>query len=262
VTTSELVRGEVAAQIRALVLRYGLSGAAASRLEVLLWMLADDPLASTTIRDPLRIVEDHLADSLVALELRQLRSASSVVDLGSGVGLPGLALAIALPEARFALVESAARKCAFLERLVAATEASNVEVVNVRAEAWPEGLGRFDLATARALAPLDVVAEYAAPLLRRGGTLLAWRGQREPGDEEAADRAAAVLGMRPLETVPVQPYSGARNRHLTLMLKEVETPPGFPRRPGIARKRPLGDPRRRAERETSTPQDASSARDV
>jgi 16S rRNA (guanine527-N7)-methyltransferase len=163
-----------------------------------------------------------------------------VADLGSGAGVPGLPLAIALPGAGFALVESAARKCAFLERAVAQCEVTNARVVHARAEAWPEGIEAFDLVTARALAPLEVVVEYAAPLLTVGGTLVAWRGRRDPLAEETAGRAAADVGLEPGEIRRVQPYREAQSRYLHLMSKVMATPTGFPRRPGMALKRPLG----------------------
>lgn len=203
-------------------------------------MLAEDPLAPTAVRDPRRVFEDHLADSLVALELDVVRSARRVADLGSGAGVPGLPLAIALPAADVALVESAARKCAFLERAVERCRVANARVVHARAEGWPEGLASFDLVTARALAPLEVVVEYAAPLLVVGGTMVAWRGRRDPVADEVAARAAAEVGLEPAGVVAVKPYPAAQNRHLYLMSKVMETPLGFPRRPGMALKRPLG----------------------
>lgn len=226
--------------MEALAERHLLPPHAADRLEALLWLLAEDPLAPTTIRDPWRIAEDHLADSLVAVEIPQIRSASRIVDLGSGAGLPGLPLAFALPEAVFVLIESSSRKCAFLERAIRATGVANAEVVQARAESYPDGLASFDAATARALAPLNVVAEYAAPLLREGGSLIAWRGRRDPEAETTAARACELLGMETGRTIPVQPYPTARNRHLSLMSKVKPTPPEFPRRPGVASKRPLG----------------------
>ena len=86
-----------------------------------------------------------------------------------------------------------------------------------------------------------MVAEYAAPLLAVGGTLVAWRGRRDPAAEDAAAvRAAELLGFELSEPVQVHPYPGAKHRHLQLMLKVRETPAGFPRRPGMARKTPLG----------------------
>jgi len=220
--------------------RYGLSAEAAAQLQALHRLLVEDPLAPTAVRDPAKAIDDHLADSLVGLELEPVRSAPNLADLGSGAGLPGLPLAIALPGTGVALVESNSRRCAFLERAVAATRTTNARVVNVRAESWPEGLGAFDVITARALAPLPVVVEYAAPLLMVGGLLVAWRGRRNPADEAAAARAAEHLGLEPIEIRHMQPFTGAEHRYLHLMSKVTETPRGFPRRPGMALKRPLG----------------------
>jgi 16S rRNA (guanine527-N7)-methyltransferase len=226
--------------IAALVERYGLPEPASDQLRSLLRMLIDDPLAPTAVRDPAKAVDDHFADSLVALDLVQVRSATAIADLGAGAGLPGLPLAIGLPQSDVALVESSARKCEFIERAVTECRLRNAEVVNARAEAWSDGLERFDLVTARAVAPLEVVVEYAAPLLRIGGTLVAWRGRREPETEAAAARVANQLGLEPVEIRPVRPYPGVRRRHLHLMSKVMDTPRGFPRRSGMAVKRPLG----------------------
>ncbi len=187
------------------------------------------------------MLRDHLADALVALELPEVRSASTVADLGAGAGVPGLPLAIARPEATVFLVESNRRKCAFIARAAEAAGVLNAVVVVERAEAWTDGLGRLDLVTARALAPVSVVAEYAAPLLRLGGALVAWRGRIDSGEERAACAAASELGLRYGQPRRVEPYPGAAHRHLQLMVKTEPTPPHFPRRPGMARKRPLGE---------------------
>jgi 16S rRNA (guanine527-N7)-methyltransferase len=227
-------------QVLALAERYRLPASSARQLAALLDLVVADAHAPTTVRAAPKVLDDHLADSLVALELEPTRSASRLADLGAGAGFPGLPLAIALAHAEIALVESSARKCAFIERAARACELANVTVVHERAEAWSEGLDRFDLVTARALAPLPVVAEYAAPLLRIGGALIVWRGRRDPADEAAGARAAAELGLEPQLPVRVEPYVGAEHRHLQLMLKVAPTPPAFPRRPGMARKRPLG----------------------
>ncbi len=224
----------------ALAERYRLRRRAVTQLLAFHRLLVEDPLAPTAIRDPLKAVDDHLADSLVGLEFEPIRAARRLADLGSGAGLPGLPLAIALPDASVALVESASRRSAFLERAVAASEATNAVVVNTRAETWPEGLAAFDVVSARALAPLPVVVEYAAPLLVVGGTLVAWRGRRNPRDEDAAARAAAQLGLEPTEIRHMQPFPRAEHRYLHLMSKVMDTPSGFPRRAGMALKRPLG----------------------
>ena len=137
------------------------------------------------------------------------------------------------------LVESNGRKCAFLGRASEACGLSNVEVVHARAEEWSAGMGRCDLVTARALSSLAVVAEYAAPLLADGGALVAWRGKRDPADEASAARAAAELGLQPGAPLAVTPYPGALHRHLHVLVKVAPTPARFPRRAGMARKRPL-----------------------
>lgn len=229
-----------AAALQNLGERYGLTEGTVERLRLLADLLVRDPLAPTSVRNLAKVIDDHVADSLVALELEAVRAAQEVADVGSGAGLPGLPLAVARPEACFALVESALRKCAFIERAARECDVGNARAVNARAETWPEGLGRFDLVTARALAPLSVVAEYAAPLLRIGGSAVVWRGRREPADEAAAAAACRQLGLEVGEIRAVRPYPTAEHRHLHLMSKVMETPSGFPRRPGMAVKRPLG----------------------
>ena len=93
--------------------------------------------------------------------------------------------------------------------------------------------------TARALGPLVVLVEYAAPLLAHGGVVICWKGARD-GDEEAAGaEAAARTGLAPDAVLEVEPYRGSRNRHLHVYRKTGPTPPEFPRRPGMATKRPL-----------------------
>jgi 16S rRNA (guanine527-N7)-methyltransferase len=131
------------------------------------------------------------------------------------------------------------RKCAFLTAAVSQLGLGNVEVVDARAEAWPEGIGAHDLVVARALAPLPVLVEYAAPLLELGGALVAWKGRREAAEEGDGAAAAEALGMSAPEPLSVQPFEGARDRHLYLSSKVSPTPAGYPRRPGIARKRPI-----------------------
>lgn len=226
----------IESQLSALGARYGLPAEAIERLHRLLRILTEDPLAPTAVHDPIKAIDDHLADSLVALEVAQIRAAGTVADLGSGAGVPGLPLAIALPGTGFSLVESSARKCEFIRRTADACELRNVEVVSSRIEQWS---ALVDVVTARALAPLEVVVEYAAPLLRIGGSLVVWRGRRDPAAEAAATKAAQIVGMEPGEIRTVKPYPAARSRHLHLMSKVMETPDRFPRRPGIALKRPL-----------------------
>jgi 16S rRNA (guanine527-N7)-methyltransferase len=229
---------EVAHRLAELADRYGLRAAAADRLGLLLDLVAAERSSITAVRDPAHGVDVHVADSLVALELPEVRDARRIADLGSGGGFPGLVLAIALPDARVALVESVGRKVDFLRGAIGRLELANVEAIHARAEAWPEGIGGQDLVTARALAPLPVLVEYAAPLLTVGGSLVAWKGARDHAEETDGRAAAAALRMEEPVVRPVAPFRAARERHLYLSSKVSATPAGYPRRPGMARKRP------------------------
>ena len=233
------VEGDVGARLAELAARYGLPEVAADRLAALLALVAAEPASITTVRDPAEGADAHVADSLVALDLPVVRAARRVADLGSGGGFPGLVLAIARPAAHVALVESVGRKCAFLTGAVSELGLGNVEVVHGRAEAWPEGIGAHDLVVARALAPLAVLVEYAAPLLEVGGALVAWKGRPDPAEEADGAAAAQAVGMSAPEAISVQPFRQPRERHLYLTSKVSPTPARFPRRPGMARKRPI-----------------------
>ncbi len=232
--------------LAALVERYELEAEVASRLALLLEALAAEADPPTTVRAPSEALDVHVADSLSGLELEPLRSARRVADLGAGAGFPGLVLALALPLAQVDLVESAARKTAVIERLALAARVENARVVTARAEEWaaaPPALGggreAYDVVTARALAPLAVIVEYAAPLLVDQGVLVAWKGARDEDEERAGAAAAERAGMRAEEVRHVVPFAAAQHRHLHLLRKVAPTPPGLPRRPGMARKRPL-----------------------
>lgn len=227
------------APLAALAAQWGLSRAQRTQLARLLALLADDPYAPTTVRDPAEAVGVHIADSLTALDLAPVRAARRIADLGSGAGFPGLPLAIALPHARVSLLESSSRKCRFLEGARDASEAANAEVVCGRAETWTAGRQAHDLIVARAVGPAPVVAEYAAPLLAPGGALVDWRGATSLTEDRAALAAAAMLGLHREAVRPTQPYAAARHLHLHVYVKVRDTPLRYPRRAGIARKRPL-----------------------
>jgi 16S rRNA (guanine527-N7)-methyltransferase len=217
------------------------------QLERLLDALAREPDPHTTISDPGAAVEAHVADSLSGLEVGEMRSAGRIADVGAGAGFPGLVLAIALPSASVDLIEAARRKAAVIDRLRQAASVENARSVVARAEEWactPPAVGggreRYDLVTARAVAPLAVLVEYAAPLLRPAGVLAAWKGVRDPAEEGLGRGAADEVGMALEEVLRVEPFAGARHRHLHVYRKVAPTPERFPRRPGMAAKRPLG----------------------
>ena len=221
---------------------HGLSADQAAALVRTLAALAAEPDPPTKIVAARDALGGHLADSLAGLAVPALRSATRIADLGAGAGFPGLALAIALPSAHVDLVEASARRCAVVERLIAAAGIANARVVSRRAEelAATEGRAAYAAVTARALAALPVLVEYAAPLLGDGGVLVAWKGRRQADEERAGERAAEEMGLTLSRVLAVTPFAGAHSRHLHVFTKTAPTPGRFPRRPGIAVKRPLG----------------------
>jgi 16S rRNA (guanine527-N7)-methyltransferase len=224
-------------RLAGLAQRWALPTAAPDQLRTILDLVQAEPTSITTVRDPERGVDIHVSDSLAGLAVPALREARSIADLGSGGGFPGLALAVALPDAEVTLVESVGKKTKFLRRAADAAGLHNVRIVNARAEAWRDGLATQDIVTARALGPLNVVVEYAAPLLREGGSFVAWKGKRDPSAEADGLMAAEIVGLEDAEPIPVDSLYG--DRHLYVYLKVRETPAEFPRREGMARKRPL-----------------------
>jgi 16S rRNA (guanine527-N7)-methyltransferase len=184
----------------------------------------------------------HVADSLSGLEFDALREATTIADVGSGAGFPGLVLAVALPGARVDLIESVGRKCEFIQRAVDAAGIANARVINARSEELAAGEGReaYAAVTARAVGRLSTLAELASPLLTDNGVLVAWKGKRNVDEETQLGNAAAELAMRPEEIRHVGPYAGSEHRHLYLLRKAGPTPAELPRRAGMAKKRPRG----------------------
>jgi len=176
----------------------------------------------TSIRDRAEAWRVHVDESLDALEVVR-RFEGPIVDVGSGGGAPGVPLAAALPERQVTLLEANGRKCAFLRD--AAQVFPNVTVVQGRAE--EQETDRFGVAVAKALAPPAVAAEWCLPLVAPGGAVILYVG---PTAEAAGvSRVSERIGGGVVEQVP----------GLLVLPKLEPTPPGFPRRPGMAKKRPL-----------------------
>jgi 16S rRNA (guanine527-N7)-methyltransferase len=176
----------------------------------------------TSIRDPAEARRVHVDESLAGLKaVRQFEG--PIVDVGSGGGAPGIPLAVALPERQVALLEANGRKCSFLRE--AARSFPNVTVLQGRAE--EQETDRFGVAVAKALAPPPVAAEWCLPLVAPGGGVVLYVGPT--ADSGAVSRASEHLGGGPAQQLP----------GLLVLHKLEPTPPGFPRRPGVAKKRPL-----------------------
>jgi len=177
---------------------------------------------ATSLADPETARRVLVDDALRAADLVDA-SGGGVVDVGSGGGSPGIPLAVARPDREFTLLEAERRKCRFLETF--ATELPNVQVVWGRAE--EQAIETYGVALAKALAKPPVAVELGLPLVRPGGVLVLWLG--ESADRTQVARAGEAMGGRLERDVD----------GLVVLRKVGPTPPGFPRRSGMAKKRPL-----------------------
>jgi 16S rRNA (guanine527-N7)-methyltransferase len=174
--------------------------------------------------------------------IRQPEPGERWADLGSGAGLPGLPLAIAHPGTSFTLIDAQRRRLDWVAAAAAQLRLANVVVVHARLEEYGHGPARqsFDVATARALGALPVVAELGLPLLRTGGRLLVPRGQPSAEELEQTARACAQLGGRLDEVIPNPTSPIDRVGFVVIMAKIAATSPRFPRRSGVPARTPLG----------------------
>jgi len=189
-------------------------------LERWLDALTETPGLTSVSRGEARRV--HVDESLGAVDVVRAYE-GAIVDVGSGGGAPGIPLAVALPEREVTLLESNRRKCSFLERW--ARELPNAQVVCGRAEEQP--VDSWGVAVAKALASPPVAAEWCLPLIAAGGAAVLFVGPSAKADRVV--RVAEQLAAELAESPP----------GLFVLRKLGPTPEGFPRRPGVARKRPL-----------------------
>jgi 16S rRNA (guanine527-N7)-methyltransferase len=221
---------------------YPLSPEGQAAITRVLELLRDERASVSSVTEIPRAWKVHVEDSLTGLEVKELREARKIADVGSGAGFPGLVLAMALPEAEVELIESVGRKCEFMRRAIEAAGIGNARVVNARSEEVASGENResYDAVAIRAVGRLSTLAELASPLLREGGVLVAWKGKRDADEEEQLARAADGLAMQPEQILDVGDRAGSKHRHLHVLRKLGSTPPDLPRRPGVAKKRPRG----------------------
>jgi 16S rRNA (guanine527-N7)-methyltransferase len=205
---------------------------------------ANERINLTRVVEPDAVARLHLLDALSALPVLDAVAPRSAVDLGAGGGVPGIVLALARPSVRWLLVDSVARKAAALRSFVAELGLRGVAVSAERAEVLgrdPVQREAHDLVTARACAALPVLVEYALPLLRVGGTLIAWKGALSTDDPELVAGRAAVEALGGGAVRIVEPGVAALGGHrIVVVEKSGPTPDRFPRRSGVAVRRPLG----------------------
>jgi 16S rRNA (guanine527-N7)-methyltransferase len=192
-----------------------------------------------------KIVLDHLVDALSCFAIEDLHRRSSLIDVGTGAGLPGIPLAIARPELHVTMLESTGKKVRFLKHTCAKLNLRNSRIVHDRAEnSGRQSIYReaFDIATARALASLPVLLEYCAPLVCVGGVIVAMKGRLQEEELSKGAVASRELGLvlREVKEVKYLEQLPEKERQLVIFDKVGSIPDRFPREPGSAKKRSLG----------------------
>ncbi len=196
----------------------------------------------TAIRDAESVRTKHFLDSFSCVLAWGANPPRRVVDIGTGAGFPGIPLKILYPAMRLTLVESVGKKAMFCQHIVRILGLENVEVLHARAEEIgqkPEHREKYDWGLARAVAKMDVLAEYLLPLVQVGGAMLAQKGESGLMEAQAAERIMKMLGGKLRQIVQVNLPGVVDDRYLVIVDKAAATPPRYPRKPGIPVKKPL-----------------------
>jgi 16S rRNA (guanine527-N7)-methyltransferase len=205
-------------------------------------LAANERFNLTAIREPEGIRTKHFLDSFSCVLAWRENPPRHLIDVGTGAGFPGIALKILYPSLRLTLVESVDKKARFCRHIVECLKLEAVDVVWGRAEELgqlPAHREQYDWAVARAVANLPVLAEYLLPLVQVGGAMLAQKGESGPTEAHAAEKAFGLLGGSLRQLIPVAIPGVAEDRYLVVVDKVAATPPAYPRKPGIAAKKPL-----------------------
>ena len=207
--------------------------------ELMIW---NERFNLTAIRNAEEIHTKHFLDSFTCLLAVRDNPPARLVDVGTGAGFPGIVLKIASPGMHLTLVESVGKKANFCRHIVHSLELENVNVAQERVEVlgqMPAFREQYDLAVARAVASMPVLAEYLLPLVRVGGVMVAMKGESGPAEAHSAERAITILGGHLRQLVPVTLPGVAEERYLELADKIAATSPTYPRRVGLPAKHPL-----------------------
>jgi len=196
----------------------------------------------TAIKDPAEIEIRHFLDSLTCILAIGTDVGDQIVDVGTGAGFPGIPIKILYPNMSLTLVEATGKKAEFCNHVVGGLGLKKVQVVHGRAEDIARDSTHrevYDIALARAVAPLQVLVEYLLPFLRLGGRAIAQKGETAHAEAHEAEGALGILGGCVERLIPFELPGVVETRYLVVLKKLSATPEKYPRRAGIPEKRPL-----------------------
>ncbi len=190
----------------------------------------------TAITEEDQVAVKHFADSLTLLPYLERFGVKSLADIGTGAGFPGIPLKIACPDLQVTLIDSLEKRVGFLNRVIEELGLTGISAVHARAEDAgqnPKFRSQFDVSVARAVAPMNILAEYCMPFVRKGGHFIAMKGPAE----EAYDRAVSLLGGTQVSDDLFTLADMERRIICIRMDKNISTQ--YPRKAGIPKKKPL-----------------------
>ena len=235
---------DIRKDLAAMAKKYGvkLSGEQAGQFQRYMELLLawNERVNLTAITEPEEVLEKHFVDSLTILEGCKVKEGARLLDVGTGAGFPGMALKIARPDIRLTLLDGANKKLVFLGEVCAALGLEAERVHKRAEEAGRDSALResFDIVTARAVAALDILAEYCLPLVKMKGLFIAMKGPGAAEELSAAEKAIDLLGGGKIGVRTIHlPSAGERN--LVVVQKLRFTPNQYPRHGGTIRKHPL-----------------------
>ncbi|OUO39603.1 16S rRNA (guanine(527)-N(7))-methyltransferase RsmG [Megamonas hypermegale] len=196
----------------------------------------------TAITEPKDVAIKHMVDSLSCFKADLFKENTSLIDVGTGAGFPGLPLKIFYPSLKLTLLDSLNKRVKFLQLVVDELGLKDVEVIHARSEEAARNKKyreKFDLATARAVARLPIICEYCLPFVKDGGTFIALKGRQYEEEATQAQKAIKVLGGEIADIMPVKLPEIDDKRAVIYIKKIKSTPKTYPRKAGTPERNPI-----------------------
>lgn len=195
----------------------------------------------TAITDDEGIMKKHFMDSIKVFNFEGLRDAQSVIDIGTGAGLPGIPMKIVRPGMKVVLLDSLMKRVNFLNEVIAKLDLEDIKAIHGRAEDYGKAEYRecFDVAVSRAVANMTLLTELCMPFVKVGGYFVAMKGPGADAEIEDANAAIAMLGGKLEQVIEVSIEESDLKHNLVIVKKIKPTPQQFPRKSGAAAKKPL-----------------------